>query len=70
MRNGIVRLEPGAQGEHKVARGFLPTATWSAHWIAHDGFRAAIARFLDDEADAMNDYMQDLANQSPYRQPD
>ena len=53
-----------------MARGFLPTPTWSAHWIAHDGFRAAIARFLDDEADAMNDYMQDLANQSPYRQPD
>ena len=70
IRNGIERFEPGAQGEHKVARGFLPTPTWSAHWIAHDGFRAAIARFLDDEADAMNDYMQDLASQSPYRQPD
>jgi len=42
-------VEAGAQGFHKVQRGYMPTTTWSAHWIAHDGFRAAVERFLDAE---------------------
>ena len=42
-------VEAGAQGFHKVQRGYMPITTWSAHWIAHDGFRAAVERFLDAE---------------------
>ena len=64
---GLTRFEPGAQGEHKVARGFLPARTWSAHWIAHPGFRQAIARFLDQETAAMEDYMRNIETQGPYR---
>jgi len=67
IREGITRFEPGAQGEHKVARGFLPTPTWSAHWIAHEGFREAIARFLDQETQAMNAYIREMTDHSPYR---
>jgi predicted N-acyltransferase len=42
---GLRSFEPGAQGEHKISRGFLPTATWSAHWIVHPQFRDAIAQY-------------------------
>ena len=62
------RVEAGAQGFHKVQRGYLPVKTWSAHWIAHDGFKQAIARFLraeergiDQEANHINLYA------SPFR---
>lgn len=68
IRHGIQNFEPGAQGEHKVARGFLPTRTWSAHWIAHETFRNAIARFLEQEEPAMEDYIDELSRSSPYRQ--
>ncbi len=44
IANGLTRFDPGAQGEHKVSRGFLPTPTWSAHWIADPRFRAAIGQ--------------------------
>ena len=49
IERGLKRVEAGAQGFHKVQRGYLPETTWSAHWIAHDGFRAAVARFLEAE---------------------
>jgi predicted N-acyltransferase len=61
-------FEPGAQGEHKISRGFLPTATWSAHWIAHQGFREIIGRFLQQETGAMRDYMEELSEQSPFKE--
>ena len=64
---GLARFEPGAQGEHKVSRGFLPTPTWSAHWIADPGFRAAIAHFLDQETRGMDAYLADMHTHSPYR---
>ncbi|MEJ2346158.1 MAG: GNAT family N-acetyltransferase [Gammaproteobacteria bacterium] len=67
IREDIGLFEPGAQGEHKVARGFVPTPTWSAHWIAHPGFRAAIADALRREAAGMRHYMADLAEHLPYR---
>jgi len=67
IREGIGRFEPGAQGEHKVARGFLPTPTWSAHWIDHEGFRTAIDHFLEQETRAMTGYMRDMSGRSPYR---
>lgn len=67
IRQGLQRFEPGAQGEHKIHRGFLPTLTYSAHWIAHPGFRRAIADFLDRETPAVRQYAQDLLQHSPYR---
>ena len=49
IERGLKTVEAGAQGFHKVQRGYLPVTTHSAHWIAHDGFRAAVERFLDGE---------------------
>jgi uncharacterized protein len=69
IENGLSRFEPGAQGEHKVSRGFLPTPTWSAHWIADPTFRAAIARFAAQEAEGMEDYLAEMQTHSPYREP-
>lgn len=63
-------FEPGAQGEHKIARGFLPTETWSAHWIADPRFRAAIADFLDRETTALIDYRRQLDEMSPFHNGD
>ncbi len=67
IQNGLQRFEPGAQGEHKIYRGFLPTLTHSAHWIADPGFRRAIADFLDRETPAVRDYARQLLQHSPYR---
>lgn len=66
---GLTRFEPGAQGEHKVSRGFLPTPTWSAHWIADHRFRQAIGRFLDQETRGMVEYLEEMRSHSPYREP-
>ena len=68
IQEGLTLFEPGAQGEHKVSRGFLPTPTWSAHWIAHPGLRAAIADFLSREQRAMRDYIHTLREEHlPYK---
>jgi uncharacterized protein len=68
IEQGLTRFEPGAQGEHKVSRGFLPTTTWSAHWIADPHFRDAIARFLVTETQGMNDYQKAMLAHTPYRE--
>lgn len=68
IRHGLRRFEPGAQGEHKVSRGFLPVRTWSAHWIAHTGFRAAVDDFLDREEQGMSYYLEAMREHSPYKQ--
>lgn len=60
-------FEPGAQGEHKIWRGFLPTRTRSAHWIACPDFKPAIADFLQREAAAMEDHGKLLLESSPYK---
>ncbi len=60
-------FEPGAQGEHKIWRGFLPVKTRSAHWIEHQGFRAAISEFLNREAQAVDHYGHELMDASPYK---
>ncbi|PWV65747.1 GNAT family N-acetyltransferase [Plasticicumulans acidivorans] len=67
MRNGLTRFEPGAQGEHKVPRGFVPTLTHSTHWIAHTGFRHAIDDFLERETPAVARYAEELSTHLPYR---
>ncbi len=64
---GIRRFEGGAQGEHKMARGFLPTPTQSAHWLAHPAFADAVAQFLARERGGIDDYLDELDDRSPLR---
>jgi predicted N-acyltransferase len=68
IRRGLQRFEPGAQGEHKIWRGFLPTLTRSAHWLANPELSAAVADFLRRESLAIKAYARDLDTHSPYRQ--
>jgi predicted N-acyltransferase len=63
----IAVFEGGAQGEHKMARGFLPTRTWSAHWLAHASFADAVQRFLEREAGGIDEYMDELNERTPFR---
>ncbi len=65
--NKLQSFEPGAQGEHKIWRGFLPTKTLSAHWIAHTGFKQAIEEFLHNESRAMRQHGEMLMESSPYK---
>lgn len=67
LREGLARFEPGAQGEHKIARGFLPTPTRSFHFIANEGFRHAVADYLQRETAARHGYRDELMAHSPYR---
>lgn len=67
IEHGVPRVEAGAQGEHKIQRGYLPVPTYSAHWIAHPGLRRAIADFLERERPAMEEEMAALADYSPFR---
>jgi len=64
----IARFEPGTQGEHKVSRGFEPTITWSAHYIADADFRAAIAEYLHREGAAVEAYALEVRQHVPYRE--
>jgi predicted N-acyltransferase len=63
-------FEAGAQGEHKLLRGFLPAPTYSAHWIRHPGLRAAINDFCDREAGGVRARMEELAAHGPFRRDD
>ena len=67
IRHGLARVEAGAQGFHKVQRGYLPETTWSLHHIADDGFRAAVARFLDAESRGISDEKNQIAMTTPFR---
>ena len=60
-------VEAGAQGFHKVQRGYLPVTTHSAHWIPHEGFRAAIAQFLNAETNGVVDEQNQIALASPFK---
>ncbi|MDQ1198680.1 GNAT family N-acetyltransferase [Agrobacterium sp. SORGH_AS 787] len=67
LSKGLKRVEAGAQGEHKLARGYTPVTTHSAHYIAHPGLRHAIADYLErerSEVEQINDYLED---HSPFR---
>jgi uncharacterized protein len=68
IRHKLPRVEAGAQGEHKIQRGYLPTPTWSAHWIADAGFAAAVEDFLRRERAGMEQEIAGLAQFSPFRQ--
>jgi predicted N-acyltransferase len=63
----IQSFEGGAQGEHKMARGFLPQKTWSAHWLAHPSFADAIERFLQRENGGIASYIDELNERNPFR---
>ncbi|QGM21970.1 GNAT family N-acetyltransferase [Spiribacter sp. 2438] len=68
IRHGLTRFEPGAQGEHKVPRGFLPTLTRSAHHLTDARFRAAVDDFLDRERPAVHAFAADLMRDAPFRE--
>jgi uncharacterized protein len=63
----LPRVEAGAQGDHKLARGYLPVATYSLHWIADPGFRAAVERYLKEERAHMAEQREMLAEYAPFR---
>lgn len=67
LENGWRRFEGGAQGEHKMARGLMPVATHSAHWLAHPQFREAVADFLQREGQAMDEYIDELERHQPFK---
>ena len=70
ISHGLARFEPGAQGEHKISRGFAPTATYSAHWLRDPRFDKAIARHLDEERRHMRYHMMELSTHLPYKSAD
>src|SRR5262249_49103596 len=67
IERGIPRVEAGAQGEHKLARGYEPNLTRSAHWIAHRGLAQAVADYLDNERRAVEEGIEQLADYTPFR---
>lgn len=70
LREGLTRFEPGAQGEHKLARGFLPTAVRSRHWVAEPAFAEALADWCASERADVARYAQALAEHSPFKSAD
>lgn len=68
ITTGLARYEAGAQGEHKLARGFTPTPTYSAHWLRDPEFQRAVAEFLERERDHVGYYIDELNEHLPFRQ--
>ncbi|HEX7777559.1 MAG TPA: GNAT family N-acetyltransferase [Parvibaculum sp.] len=67
ISRGLARVEAGAQGEHKLARGYLPARTYSAHWIANASFRDAVAEYLERERQHVDHDIKMLGEYSPFR---
>jgi len=67
IAQGLKRFEPGTQGEHKIARGFEPTLTWSAHWICDLTLRRAIGAYLEREGSAIEAYASQADEHAPFR---
>lgn len=67
IERGLGRVEAGAQGEHKLSRGYEPRLTRSAHWIAHSGLRHAVSDYLDRERAAVETGIDELSEYSPFR---
>ncbi|WP_369944605.1 GNAT family N-acetyltransferase [Xanthomonas medicagonis] len=68
LREGLTRFEPGAQGQHKIARGFLPRLVRSRHWIADPGFRVPLAEWCAQERAEVEQHATALLRHSPFRQ--
>jgi predicted N-acyltransferase len=66
IAHGLKRFEPGAQGEHKLARGFVPVRTQSRHYLVHPQFRQAVREALAYEARGVEEYATELAAHVPY----
>ena len=69
IARGLKRVEAGAQGGHKLARGYEPVRTWSMHFIADPGFRAAVADFLEREGAGVAQDQMFLGERTPFRKP-
>jgi uncharacterized protein len=67
IARNIKTFEGGAGGEHKLARGFLPVTTRSAHWLAHPQFARAVEDYLQRETDAISEYVGELNERSPFK---
>ena len=67
IARGLQRVEAGAQGEHKLARGYEPVTTWSAHFIPNPGFRRAVADYLEREREAIAHNIEALGEFTPFR---
>jgi predicted N-acyltransferase len=67
LAKGIARVEAGAQGGHKLLRGYMPTPTYSAHYILHEGLRHAIADYLKRERAAVTSHIAELKDLAPFR---
>jgi len=67
IETGKQVFEPGTQGEHKIARGFTPVETFSAHWLRQPEFFAAIGDYVDEESKHVDRYIQEVDERSPYR---
>jgi len=67
IEQGLLSFEPGTQGEHKISRGFVPTETWSAHWLSHPQFAAAIDQYLDRERSHIDEYIDSVRDHVPYK---
>lgn len=67
IAHGLARFEAGAQGEHKLTRGFLPTPTYSAHWLRHPEFNRAVEDFLRRERRGVDMYIDELDRHSPFK---
>ena len=67
IKHGLQRFDPGAQGEHKIQRGFTPVKTWSSHWIADPGFARAIADFGERERPEIDLYIERVSTYLPFR---
>jgi len=70
IAHGQTRVEAGAQGEHKLSRGYLPVYTHSLHWMADPGFSDAVARYLEAEAEAVGQDIEVLTQYGPFRKGD
>ncbi|HCQ64133.1 MAG TPA: GNAT family N-acetyltransferase [Rhodobacteraceae bacterium] len=67
ITRGLARVEAGAQGDHKLARGYLPQRTHSLHWIADPGFRGAVEEFVEREAEAVGEDIEVLTSMGPFK---
>lgn len=67
IERGLQRFDPGAQGEHKIPRGFRPVLTYSQHWIGHPAFRDAIGDFVREEAEAVRQYQHEACTALPFK---
>ena len=67
IRKGFSLYEAGAQGEHKIQRGFLPEITYSAHCFEHPGFHSLVSKFLEEEKASINQGIKEFGPHSPYR---